>query len=103
MTLSTKNIFLSTGNLPECEFPILHSAGTSKEQFIKQYENARQKLDQLSVAIANISCQEIDYVMHEDPDTVFEDAYKTRRIIFDLLDEIESYLFDHLMHIKSNQ
>lgn len=97
MTITKATIFYETKNLKECQFPLPNA--TRKQDLIKNLQSARYNLDAFVFALAPLKCQQEDYQMLDD-DCAYEDAMHTYKQLFDLIEEIECYLRDHLAHLN---
>lgn len=99
MTLSTSNpIFKPTKNLPECDLPAIHLNGSGRENLLRQYIAAHHALNRFCAALASAECHARDY--YPISDEAYSDARTTRRAVYDLCDEINAYLEDHIHHLS---
>lgn len=98
MSIASARIFYDTKNLSECRYP--NVSGLRKKVLHLEYQEARNLLDRLALAISKISLDETDFDLQED-DCAHENACITRRQVLALLDEVETYLRDHHAYLEN--
>lgn len=91
--------FAATDHLDTCPLPVPHLNGTGRQTLLTEYENARAALDQFALALHKVTCHGRDY--YPAGADALTEAQHTRRQVFDLLDEIDSFLVDHIRHLSA--
>lgn len=96
--LMTANPTEYTGDahLSACPFPINNPNGAGYERLLTEYQAAEKALRRLGGALSQITFHPRDY----PPEVgAWTDAQTTRKQLYSLLDEIDSYLTDHIKHL----
>ena len=85
----------ATDHLPSAYLPVIHLNGTGRATLKDDYYKAYKKLQEFREALASVNFHARDYYVIDDP-SAFSNAQDTRQNVFGLIDEINSYLEDHL-------
>lgn len=85
--------------IPSYPLPVPHLNGTGRETLLREYREAHQALDAFAMALHRVTCHGRDYYLAGAD--ALQEAKASRTKIFDLLDEIDSYLEDHIRHLSN--
>ena len=92
--------FQATEHLPECPLPVVHLNGTGRDTLLREYSEARKAFGNFTRALGDTTCNGRDY--YPLSSDAYSDARRTRDAVHCLLDEIGTYLDDHLAHIAND-
>ena len=95
---SSKNKTKASTYLNSVYFPVVHLNGTGRENLKADYKEAYTKLKEFTQAFGSIEFHARDYYVIEDTNA-FNDAKEVRSKIYEMLDDINSYLRDHYYHL----
>lgn len=88
----------ATVNLPSTYLPVIHLNGTSKKMLVSDYQAALEQLRSFREEFASIEFHARDYYVIDDC-LAYGEAQQTRTKVFELIEEINSYLMDHLTNL----
>jgi len=92
--------FQTTEHLPECPLPVVHNLnGTGRDTLLREYREASLALRDFKQRLADTTCNGRDY--YPIGTEAYLQARRTRTAVFSLLDEIETYLEDHHIHLAN--
>lgn len=94
----THPVFGQSTNLPECDLPAVHLNGTGRDVLLHQYIEAHRALTKFCTALASVECHARDY--YPISPSAYIDARTTRSAVFDLCDEIQAYIDEHIRHLS---
>lgn len=95
---SSNNKTKATINLPSAYLPVVHLNGTGRQTLKDDYYKALESLDEFRKQFASIEFHARDYYVIND-DNAYNQAREVRNKVFTLIEDIESYLTDHVQHV----
>ena len=95
--MTTHTTFQATEHLPECPLPVVHLNGTGRETLLRDYREASKAFTTFKQRFSDTTCNGRDY--YPLSNDAYSDARRTRDAVFCLIDEIDTYLDDHLAHV----